>query len=276
LIDVILELSLERLICPAHLNARGFFYTTKNKFYPQLKYCRLCYNRITMKKVILGLVLLVAAGFMFFNYDWAPNDIEIATISDQPSEEVSDLALETNFISSDYSYNLNSFDFQFTGYGPGKSHKGEISSEISEDGKSVSFDMTSVDTGIEGLDEHLCTDDFFNCSEYPTSNFILNSINPVSPTTARVTGVYELKGIEKNISFVADVIDGSENFSADNLNSSYNGRFMLDTSEFNFKVPIVDNNVLIEFEFSAEAQAKEMPADESTGTTTDDTEVTTE
>jgi hypothetical protein len=217
-----------------------------------------------MKKIILILILLIGVGFLVINYRTTPQDIELATVADISEVDNTDQIYQ-NFVSDDYAYELTAFDFKFTGYGPaGKQHLGEISSTI-DNGDQVYFDMTSVTTDSEQLDAHLCTDDFFSCEEYPNSFFVLEGINPISPDTARVFGTYELKGIKKSISFVADTI---ENLSPENLSADYTGRFMLDTTEFNFKVPIVDSNVLIEFNFSVLATEIEKEATDETATST--------
>jgi len=194
-----------------------------------------------MKKIIIILVLIAGGAFLLLNSSSAPNDVELANISEVGSEQqVSDVSYQ-DFDASTYEYEITSFNYQFTGYGPGKSHVGEIESNISDEGDIVVF---------------------FNCEEYPTSSFTVNSVNPVSSSTARVSGVYEMKGVSKNVSFVADVVEGSNNLSPENMNAEYKGQFMLDTSEFNFQVPIVDDNVLIEFDVSVNAVPVEVEESE--------------
>jgi hypothetical protein len=210
-----------------------------------------------MKKIILILIVLIALVFVYLNWSTAPTNVETALIGDSQiniAEQNEENESYQNFDDSEYKYTMSNFEYQFTGYGPGKEHLGKIESNIEEDGNRVAFNMTTVETGIDKLDEHLCSEDFFNCEGYPNSYFTLDKVNPISSSTARVTGVYEMKGISKNISFVANTISGVENLSTENLNSSYNGKFMLDVSEFNFQVPIVDENVLIEFEVSVSAE----------------------
>jgi polyisoprenoid-binding protein YceI len=231
-----------------------------------------------MKKIII-LIIIVAGLIAFFNYRTTPEDVDFAVVNDVAQTEQEDSS-ENDFSDlnmSEYSPSLTAFDFTFTGYGPaGKQHQGRIDASIQDEGQSVSFDMTTVKTDSEQLDEHLCNDDFFSCPEYPVSTFVLGSVNPISPTQARVSGVYTMKGISKNISFVADVAGSSENLSQNNLSASYVGQFMLDTTEFNFAVPIVDPNVLIEFDFAVELEAivQAQDEDESEAGEVDDQEAT--
>lgn len=218
-----------------------------------------------MKKIILILILLAAVGFFVLNYRSTPQNIDLAMVNDKTDEITVDQLDEISykdFDSSNYDYELTDFSFKFTGYGPaGQQHVGEIESII-ETPSRIDFNMNTVNTKSEKLNEHLCEDDFFDCENYSNSFFVLTNINPISEKTARVNGLYEMKGIEKEISFVADITDGRINLSPDNLSTSYLGRFLLDTTEFGFKVPIVDPNVLIEFEFSVDAIEKTIPDEE--------------
>ena len=226
-----------------------------------------------MKNIILIVALLIGVGIFVINYRTTPTDIDLAVITDGTDD--SDSAQSQNnyedFDSSKHTFILNTVDYKFTGYGPaGKQHVGIIDSKI-ENNNQIYFDMATVKTDNEQLDKHLCTEDFFNCTGFPQSTFVLNSINPISENSARITGVYEMKGISKNISFVAETINDSENLSVQNLSADYRGRFMLDTTEFGFKVPIVDPNVLIEFDFSITAEkiaevSEETPAISATST----------
>lgn len=209
-----------------------------------------------MKKVIVVLIV-VLIGFWFFTSSSKPTDVEVASVGDDVVQEVS------NEDEEKYVYTFESFDFQFTGYGPaGKQHLGSIDSLI--DGNVVTFEMSTVKTDSEQLDEHLCNDDFFICEQYPTSTYRLERLDMMSNGEVLLVGTLDFKDISKPLSFSANILSENE----------YAGQFLLDTSEFGFKVPIVESEVLISFDFIATKELVEEVVENAT--TTEDVATTTD
>ena len=60
--------------------------------------------------------------------------------------------------------------------------------------------MASIDTGDEGRDGHLRTNDFFDIEEHPTMTFTSTSITG-SGTDYEVTGDLTIKGVTKQVTF---------------------------------------------------------------------------
>lgn len=218
-----------------------------------------------MKKIITFIVLILIAGFFFWNYNTKPNHINLASVS-QEDENPDNISPLTNRQDVEVEYEFLNFDFKFTGYGPaGRSHSGIIDSEIVKENQIV-FKMNSVKTD-EGqndrLDNHLCQDDFFNCEQYPESAFTLNKIEFIDQNNSRISGTFRLKNVTKNISFVAESKSGSKVLSSTNSTAQYTGSFLLDTTDFDFKVPIVEPEVLIEFDFSVRQTVTENDPEET-------------
>ena len=214
-----------------------------------------------MKKIITFVIVVLIAGFFGWNYSVKPTNINLATVS-QASDNSDNFYNLNNRSDVEIEYEILDFDFTFTGYGPaGRFHNGIINSRISDDNQIV-FDMTTVQTDEgqnERLDDHLCQDDFFSCDQNPESFFTLSNIEFINQTSSRVNGTFRLKGVTKNISFVAE----SNNALSDTNNSAtYNGSFLLDTTEFGFKVPIVEPEVLIEFDFTVRQNITEIEPEE--------------
>lgn len=202
-----------------------------------------------MKKIIIVAIILIA-GYLIFGYSSKPEDVNLASVV----EVNSDVNNVNAVLEDNYQYTFTDFEYDFTGYGPaGKFHEGFT--EFSFEDNLITFDMTSVKTDTEAVDTHLCTDDFFNCEEYPTSTFVLESINEAIDDVVLVKGVFNYRDIEKGVSFEAVEYETGK----------YSGEFLLDTSEFGFKVPIVESEVLIKFDFSV---LKEM-IEEDVSTSTD-------
>lgn len=117
--------------------------------------------------------------------------------------------------------------FGFEGYGPGKSHVGQFDSfegSLSyEDGAivgaTITVDANSVNTGIERLDGHLKTEDFFETDKYPE---IVATSSVIDPEKGTITGDLTFHGVTKEITFPA-------NISSDKVTTD----FVLDTTPFN-------------------------------------------
>jgi polyisoprenoid-binding protein YceI len=185
------------------------------------------------------------------------NAASTSTTSTAPTASSTNAAGTSRTINTGASLNISSkykvedFTFTFTGYGPGgKTETGTFKkmtvSDIATDAKGnptsgkLTIDTSTVSTGKAGLDKHLCTDDFFNCTKYPSIVFTYKSIVFKSATKATVTGALEYNGAKKDVSFDVNVDAGKLSASAD---------FLLDTTPFKFKYTGVNKDVRIQFGF---------------------------
>ncbi|MCB2056098.1 MAG: YceI family protein [Geminicoccaceae bacterium] len=57
----------------------------------------------------------------------------------------------------------------------------------------VTIEAASIDTGIEALDAHLRSADFFAVDTHPTITFVSTAVEPTGEKTARVTGDLTIK-----------------------------------------------------------------------------------
>ncbi len=195
-----------------------------------------------MKKelIIIGLVVIIifgVIGFNIFNQNSVPTNLEQANVSESvknPAENVAEnQALDINQIPP-----LKNFSFMFTGYGPaGKFHDGSFK-EYTLSTSSIIFKAATVETGIAGLNKHLCAPDFFDCVKYPEIKFTADSIVKKSETSYAVSGTLNFKDVTKSVSF--DVNSENNKFSTE---------FLLDTSEFGFNPKLVESKVKIKFTF---------------------------
>lgn len=199
--------------------------------------------------LITLLVVIVAFGLFWALKPQAPSDLSAAKIGDAVTATTTPAAATSTPDQADRQVSLSSFSF--TGYGPGKERVGKFKEAdlsnvaFSADGVPVSGTLTiktaSVDTGIDGLDKHLCGDDFFDCAANPEIVFNLTSIAPPAGTSTEytVSGTLTFNGVTQAISFPATV-SGTETptFAAD---------FKFDTTFFNFKYVGIDKEVRIQF-----------------------------
>ena len=52
----------------------------------------------------------------------------------------------------------------------------------------VTVESASINTGVEKRDEHLRTDDFFDCPKYPTISFVSKKVMPAGKHKLKVIG----------------------------------------------------------------------------------------
>jgi len=62
---------------------------------------------------------------------------------------------------------------------------------------SITIDLNQIDSGVEALDNHMKTADFFNVEEFPTATFTSTSVELVGDNAATVTGDLTLLGETK-------------------------------------------------------------------------------
>lgn len=133
---------------------------------------------------------------------------------------------------------------KFTGFGPGKEHEGSfdtMKADIIFDNGSMSggkliIEASSINTGIDGLDNHLKTDDFLDTEINPQIEFkLIDVVVKDEDQSATALGEITIKGITKNISVPLTIL--ANGFSVD---------FLLDVSLFGISYIGVNNEVQIE------------------------------
>lgn len=182
--------------------------------------------------IIAGAIVLIVAGFLLFGFSKPDETITDATIQDS-------LNPITAFSLNEGKTPLSSYEFNFEGYGPGKSHLGTfdviegnyVMDRNSLDYLEIKFDLTSVNTGIDGLNGHLQNEDFFEVETYPEAIFISKEIKKDS-----IVGDLTLKGVTKEIEI--PVSTQSNQISSD---------FLLDVREFGIDYIGINDKVRFDF-----------------------------
>lgn len=73
----------------------------------------------------------------------------------------------------------------------------------------VSIDITSMETGSQGLTDNLLNPDFFETETWPTATFTADSIVNVSGDTYAVTGTLTMHGVSKTEILTAEITKSS-------------------------------------------------------------------
>ena len=109
----------------------------------------------------------------------------------------------------------------------------------------ITIDLSKVDTGVEGLDNHMKTADFLNVEQNPTATFKSTSIEMTGEKTATITGDLTLLGQTKPL--VLDVTltgEGDHPMTGDHV-LGFGATGTVTRSEYgmNYLVPAVSDEV---------------------------------
>lgn len=140
-----------------------------------------------------------------------------------------------------------------TYYGQITDVKGEATLDPKEPAKSrlsVTVGIDSVSGLNPKLDAHLKTPDFFDTQKFPTATFTATSVEPTSPTTARVVGDLTLRGVTKSVSFDATFNQAGISPVDKTYTVGFDGRAVIKRSEFgiNAFLPILGDEVTLRLE----------------------------
>ena len=134
--------------------------------------------------------------------------------------------------------NVTNSTITWKGYKPTGSHTGTImlqsgSLEVENSqivGGEFIVDMTTIkdNDGSKKLEGHLMSEDFFEVEAYATSNFKISKSEVLNGKTL-ITGMLTIKGISKEITFPATVVESNETVT---LTSE---AFQINRADFNVK-----------------------------------------
>ncbi|MFW6230409.1 MAG: YceI family protein [Nanoarchaeota archaeon] len=206
-----------------------------------------------MKKILMTIVLVVFLA----GCTQVPDDVAQAEFTGNSNQQnqggqSSDGMQETEQMQGDESMPENAVridteasKFEFEGYAPGKSHVGTLNEwegYMVMDGDAIkkivaTFDMTSVDTGIGALDNHLMSEDFYYTEMHPTSTVETIEIGP-----QQTTALMDFRGVQQEIIIPTEEL--SEN--------AFASEFLLNMSNYGIDNPAADEMVRMQFRFVAE------------------------
>ncbi|GJE54401.1 MULTISPECIES: YceI family protein [Methylobacterium] len=115
---------------------------------------------------------------------------------------------------------------------------------------SVTIDTASVNGLNDKLNEHLKAPDFFDVPKFPQATYVSTSVEPTSPTTARVNGELTIKGITRVVSFDATFNQAGVNPVDKAYSVGFDGRAVIRRSDFgvNAFLPILGDEVQLRLE----------------------------
>lgn len=113
----------------------------------------------------------------------------------------------------------------------------------------VAIDLTTIDSGVEALDDQLKGTNFFDVANFPQARFTSTSIVQTSPQTANIQGDLTLKGETRPITLSATFDGAGTDFLRGNAEIlGFSAKTTLDRTEFgiDYLAPAVGSTVDIE------------------------------
>ena len=149
-------------------------------------------------------------------------------------------------------WSLNHLGFS-TYYGQITDVEAKATLNPKEPGKSrvtVTVRTDSVNGLNDRLNQHVKTPDFFDTAKFPTATFTTTSVEPTSPTTARILGDLTLKGVTKPIAIDATFNQAGIAPTDKKYTVGFDGRTVIKRSDFgiNAFLPILGDEVTLRLE----------------------------
>ena len=123
----------------------------------------------------------------------------------------------------------------------------------------VTIGIDSVTGHHPKLDAHLKQQEFFDTERFPKATYVSKSIEPTSPTTARVQGDLTIKGVTRQVAFDATFNQAGINPVDQRYSVGFDGRAVIRRSDFGVSafLPALGDEVSLRLE--GEFKAVEQP-----------------
>ena len=120
----------------------------------------------------------------------------------------------------------------------------------------VSFDISGINTGVAGLDEHLKSPDFFDAAKFPTATFKSTKVEQISANEAKVTGDLTIHGVTKPVTLDVKLNQQGENPFTKKPEAGFTATTSILRSDFGMDkyVPMVSDQIDLYIEAEANAQ----------------------
>lgn len=114
----------------------------------------------------------------------------------------------------------------------------------------ATIDVNSIDTGVDGLDDHLRSADFFEAETYPTITFESTSLELTGPNTGKMAGDLTIKETTKPITLDVRINRAANDGFAKAYKLGFSATGKLNRSDYDvgLYVPMVGDEVDISIE----------------------------
>ena len=135
--------------------------------------------------------------------------------------------------------------------------KGEImldSADLTKSSVSVTMPLSGLHTGVEKLDEHLKTTDFFDAAKYPNITFKSTKVKTTGTGKLEVTGNLGIHGESRPVTLQVQVNKIGENKMIASKSAGFDAEVVLKRSDFGVGkyVPMVSDAIHVHITVSAD------------------------
>lgn len=110
----------------------------------------------------------------------------------------------------------------------------------------VSVDLSTIDTGTAGRDDHLRSADFFEVEKHPTMTFASTGIVQKSDTDFVVTGDLTIKGVSRQVELAAEFLgEGSDPWGGTRVGVEATTQISRKDFGIDFNIPLEGGKVVI-------------------------------
>lgn len=111
--------------------------------------------------------------------------------------------------------------------------------DINNSRVSVSVDLSSINTGAQGRDDHLRSSDFFEVESHPTMTFTSTGVVVTGDDQYVLTGELAIKGVAKSIELDVEFLgEGADPWGGTRLGAEASGTISRKEFGIDFNVPI--------------------------------------
>jgi len=114
----------------------------------------------------------------------------------------------------------------------------------------ATIDVSSIDSGVDALDDHLRSPDFFEAETYPTISFTSTGMELTGPNTGKMTGDLTIKDVTKPITLDVRINRAADDGFAKAYKLGFSATGKLNRSDYDagLYVPMVGDEVQISIE----------------------------
>ena len=200
-----------------------------------------------MRQTALALLLLTGA-FTLRESAAAAEDAAASSLTQDPTQvRAGRYVLDPDH--AKITWSLNHLGFS-TYYGQFSGITGEATLDPREPAKSrlsVTIPAAGVGTSNEALNRALLAPEFLDAQAFPRATYVSTSVEPTSPTTARVNGELTIKGITRTVSFDATFNQAGTNPIDSRYSVGFDGRATIRRSDFSVSayLPMLGDEVAL-------------------------------
>jgi polyisoprenoid-binding protein YceI len=125
--------------------------------------------------------------------------------------------------------------------------------DLTKSSVSITFPLDGLHTGIEKLDEHLKTPDFFDVAKYPNITFKSTKVEKAGANGLKVTGDLTVHGVTKPVTLAVKINKIGDNPAFKKASAGFDATTTIKRSDFGVDkgVPMVGDEIPVRITFDS-------------------------